>query len=85
MTKEQFIARWMQRMAGYMLYGYVSEEKHGPVERTAFVLKIPAEAERLLGLMFDDLTRAAPPNGQPQGEPPCSIPRISPPPAPPKK
>ena len=54
-TREEFIDRWRKHLAGLALYGTLSEIRDGPLARASKVLEIPAEVERLLGQMFDDL------------------------------
>lgn len=67
MTREQFISRWRHRIAGGFLYGYDAATRLGPREQAERVWTIPAEVERLLGQIFDDLQPkpAQAPNGQP--------------------
>jgi len=60
MTKDEFTRRWRHKLAGLALYGAVSDVKDGPMTRAAKVWDIPAEVERLLAMMFDDLTPKPP-------------------------
>lgn len=53
MTRDEFVKRWRVHLTGLMLMGHVSENRDGPMERAAKVCDMPAEAERLAGLMFD--------------------------------
>jgi hypothetical protein len=55
MTKEAFVRKWRNHLAGLALYGVASEHRDGPLARAAKVMDIPAEVERLLGLMHADL------------------------------
>jgi hypothetical protein len=63
MTREAFVRKWRVHLAGLALFGVASEVKDGPLARAAKVLEIPAEAERLLGMMFDDMTKEGAANG----------------------
>jgi hypothetical protein len=54
-TREEFVRRWRTHLAGLALYGVASEMKDGLLVRAGRVLEIPAEVERLLGLMYDGL------------------------------
>lgn len=56
MTREQFQKKWRNHLAGLALFGVVSEVKDGTLARAARVLEIPAEVERLLGMMYTDLS-----------------------------
>jgi hypothetical protein len=65
MTRDQFVARWKNHLAGMALFGAVSELRDGPLARAAKVMDIPAAVESLLGKMFDDATKDQPaPSGQ---------------------
>ena len=55
MTRTEFIDRWKRHVAGLALFGHVSEIQDTPLKRAARVLEIPAEAEKLLGMMYNDL------------------------------
>lgn len=55
MTREAFIARWRRNLAGLALFGVASDVKDSPLKRAAYALDIPAEVERLLGQLYDDL------------------------------
>jgi hypothetical protein len=52
-SRDEFIRRWRTHLAGLALYGVASEMKDGLLVRAGRVLEIPAEVERLLGLMYD--------------------------------
>lgn len=67
-SREQFIERWKRHIAGMALFGVVSEVRDGPLARAAKVLDLPAEVERLLGLMYDDLAKQPAHNGTPLKE-----------------
>lgn len=56
-TRDEFVRRWRLHIAGLALYGRYSEERDGLATRTARVLEIPAEVEKLLGMLWDDMTR----------------------------
>ena len=70
MTREEFIERWRLRLVGLGLYGLVIETTETNLVRAGHALRIPAQVERILGQMFDDL-RPKPPadviasNGRP--------------------
>ncbi len=55
MNREAFINRWKKHLAGMALFGTVSERNDGPIVRASKILEIPAEVEKLLGQMWDDL------------------------------
>lgn len=55
MTREQFIKRWEREMAGWGMFGCVSELRDGPMARATKVFDIPDEARKLLGRLYDDL------------------------------
>lgn len=54
-TREQFVKRWSRHLAGLALYGLVSELRESTMGRASRALDIPAEVERLLTAMYDDL------------------------------
>lgn len=62
MTKEEFVRRWKNHVAGMALFGMASERNDGPFVRAAKVFDIPKNVEDLLGKMYDDLA-AKPING----------------------
>lgn len=59
-TKEEFVARWRNHVAGLALYGLIAE-LNAPGQRrisdAGRALEIPGQVERLLGQMYDDLAR----------------------------
>lgn len=55
MSREDFVKRWRNHIAGLALFGVASEAKDGPLARAAKILEIPAEVERILGMMHDSL------------------------------
>lgn len=70
-TKEEFLAKWRPYLAGLSLYGLVAELST-PSDRKTLAqanrsLEIPAQVERLLNLMYDDLVKVA--NGGGGGKP----------------
>ena len=68
-TKQQFTDRWKKHLAGLALYGVASETHDGILTRAGKVLEIPAEVERLLGMMYDELSatdEVMPMNGKPK-------------------
>ena len=81
MTRTEFIARWKTHVAGLALFGHVSEIQDTPIKRAARVLEIPAEAEKLLGMMYDDLkpkeTTNAPGSTQQNGQPANAKPGVA--------
>lgn len=54
-TREEFVRKWKNHLAGMALYGTVSEMREGPLVRASRALEIPAEVERLLGMMYADM------------------------------
>jgi len=70
MTREEFVKRWRCHLAGMALFGVAGETRDGPLLRAKNVLDIPAEVERLLERMYQDLAKEEParvlsPNGLP--------------------
>lgn len=67
-TKQEFTNRWKHKLAGMALYGVASEVNDGPITRAGKIFDVPAEVERLLGMMYDELaaTEAEPLNGKPR-------------------
>jgi hypothetical protein len=59
-TREEFVCRWRNHLAGMALYGAVSELRDGPLMRASRVLDIPSAVESLLGRLYDDATRSEP-------------------------
>lgn len=56
-SRQEFQQKWKNYVAGMALFGTVSEIRDGPLVRATKVMDIPAEVERLLGLMYDDVAR----------------------------
>lgn len=54
-SKNEFVERWKRHLAGLALYGIWHESTQGPLVRAGHALSIPAEVEKLLGLLYDDL------------------------------
>jgi hypothetical protein len=54
-SREDFVNRWKKHLAGLALYGAVSEARDGPMVRASKMFNIPAEVEKLLGQLYDDL------------------------------
>lgn len=67
MTKEQFQKKWRNHLAGLALFGMASEVKDGTLARAARALEIPAEVERILGLMYADLATEEQPTNRLNG------------------
>lgn len=59
-TKEEFIRRWRNHLAGMALFGAVSDLRDGQMTRAAKILDIPGEVEKLLGQLWDDLNPKKP-------------------------
>lgn len=54
-NKDDFVARWKFRLAGLALYGACGERNDGPMRKIERVYEIPAEVEKLLSSMYQDL------------------------------
>ncbi len=55
MSRDDFVRKWRNHLAGLALFGVVSEQRDGPLVRAAKVMDIPAEVDRILGMMHRDL------------------------------
>lgn len=55
-TKQEFIERWKKHVAGMAMFGMASERNDGPLLRASKLFELPAEVEKLLGQMYDDVT-----------------------------
>ncbi len=54
-TRDEFVKKWRYAMTGLAMYGYVSEQRDGPMKRAERLFNMPEEIERLLNLMYDDM------------------------------
>jgi hypothetical protein len=54
-SREAFIKRWAYHLTGMALYGLVASTRHSTLEQATRAHEIPAEVERLLGRMYDEL------------------------------
>lgn len=54
MSKEEFVRRWRFHLAGLALFGAYSDQRDGILARAAKVWDVPAEVEKLLGLLWQD-------------------------------
>jgi hypothetical protein len=64
-SKEEFIKKFKNDIAGMALYGYVSDQKEGPCERVTHIFKIIPEVESKLAEMWTWLNGPIPPPQQP--------------------
>lgn len=69
MTRTEFILKWRRVMAAEMLFGTHAALREGPLTQASRALDIPAEADRLLGMMFDDIIPPPPPKPKPAEKP----------------
>jgi hypothetical protein len=71
MTKDEFRKRWRTKLTAMALFGVVSDVRDGPLQRAGHVLDIPAEVDKMLEQIYEDLASqpapAKPANGQPTG------------------
>lgn len=59
-TRDEFVKKWRYALTGLGMYGYVSEQKDGPMKRAERLFGMPEEIERLLNLMYDDMDAKTP-------------------------
>jgi len=59
-TRAEFVNLWKHKVGGMALYG-VAQSRLPHEERAVNATMIIAEVERLLGVMYDDLSPAKPP------------------------
>lgn len=55
MTRTAFIDKYKFHLLGMAIYGRASDAKDGPLKKAMMWYEAPAEVERLLSDMFDDL------------------------------
>ena len=59
-TRDEFIEKFRFYLGGMAMYGYVSEERDGPMERAKKWRTITDSTDKLLGQMFDWITEVPP-------------------------
>ena len=59
-TKEEFVKRWQYHVLGMVMFGVSSEKNDGPTVRASKVFELPAEVQKLLGQLYDDLQSPKP-------------------------
>lgn len=54
-TRAEFVARWKYHLTGFALYGHATGKIENILERATRVHDLPAEVEKMLGQLWDDL------------------------------
>lgn len=57
MSKQKFIDEWKHKLTGIAVFGAVSEMNDGPLVRAGKIFELPKEVEKLLGAMYDSISR----------------------------
>ncbi len=58
LSKEAFIEKWRNHIAGLALYGTISDLRDSPMTRATRHMQIPALVEKTLGQMYESIQRA---------------------------